>query len=79
MTIEPIRDPAAPAGDLRPGSRVEVRNRFDGAWAPGFELAGPLEDGGWHVRRLSDGSVLPRTFPREAVRAEGRARPPWGR
>jgi hypothetical protein len=70
MTIEPRRDPA-PTGDLHPGTRVEVRNRFDGAWAAGFELAGPLEDDGWHVRRLSDGSVLPSAFARDAVRRAG--------
>ena len=71
MTIDPRRDPA-PSGDLRPGTRVEVRNRFDGSWAAGFELAdAPSDEGGWHVRRLSDGSVLPATFSRDAVRRAG--------
>jgi hypothetical protein len=75
-TSEPPADPSGPAGapragDLRPGTRVEVRTRFDGSWAPGFELAGPHADDGWNVRRLSDGSVLPRRFPNEAVRREG--------
>jgi hypothetical protein len=52
-----------PPANLHPGTRVEVRNRFDGSWAPGFELAEPNDDRGWHVRRLSDGSVLPSPFP----------------
>jgi hypothetical protein len=56
--------------DLAAGTRVEVRNRFDGSWAAGFELAEPIDDHGWHVRRLSDGSVLPSPFPHEEVRAE---------
>jgi hypothetical protein len=62
--------------DLHPGARVEVRTRFDGSWARGFELAEP-SDGGWHVRRLSDGSVLPRAFPGEAVRRERRRETWW--
>jgi hypothetical protein len=58
--------------DLVPGTRVEVRCRFDGSWATGFELAERIDgDGrGWHVRRLSDGSVLPSPFPHEEVRPE---------
>lgn len=77
MTSKPPRDQVPPmAGDLHPGTRVEVRNRFDGSWATGFELAEPIEDDGWHVRRLSDGSVLPRPFPNEAVRRE-RTRQTW--
>ena len=57
-------------GDLVSGTRVEVRNRFDGSWAAGFELAEPIDGRGWHVRRLSDGSVLPSPFPHEEVRPE---------
>lgn len=61
-----------PSDDLRapvlvPGARVEVRNRFDGAWAEGFEIAGAAT-GGWEIRRLADGSVLPSVFPDQAVR-----------
>jgi hypothetical protein len=56
--------------DLVSGTRVEVRSRFDGSWAAGFELAEPSDGRGWHVRRLSDGSVLPTPFPHEEVRPE---------
>jgi hypothetical protein len=57
-------------GDLVPGTRVEVRCRFDGSWATGFELAEPIDGRAWHVRRVSDGSVLPSPFPHEEVRRE---------
>lgn len=69
-------DPTNPTpGELRPGARVEVRNRFDGSWAPGFEIAEPMAGDGWHVRRLSDGRVLPSSFPREELRHESTRRP----
>ena len=54
-------------GSLGPGSRVEVRNRFTGSWSRGFEVAGTV-DGGYRIRRLSDGSVLPTAFPPEDIR-----------
>lgn len=60
---------------LRPGTRVEVRNRFDGAWARGFEVASS-ESGRYRVVRLSDGDVLPVTFDAEDVRRE-RSRETW--
>ncbi len=64
---------AHPAGsNLRPGDAVEVLNRFDGAWHRGFEIAavernpfGPS----YRLRRCSDGSVLPTTFPAGAIEA----------
>ena len=59
---------------LAPGVRVEVRNRFDGSWSTGFEvaeaIAAPAEgdrDGGpdagrgpsgYRVRRVADDAVL---------------------
>jgi hypothetical protein len=49
------------------GVRVEIRNRFDGAWASGFEVVRP-QSNGYVVRRLSDGAVLPVTFAATAVR-----------
>jgi hypothetical protein len=49
------------------GVRVEIRNRFDGAWASGFEVVRPRSNG-YVVRRLSDGAVLPVTFAATAVR-----------
>ena len=54
-------------GSLGPGSHVEVRNRFTGSWSRGFEVAG-IVDGGYEIRRLSDGNVLPTAFPPEDVR-----------
>lgn len=62
--------------DLHPGARVEVRNLFDGAWTQGFEIAEASGDD-CHIRRLSDGSVLPRVFPRQEVRRERRRETWW--
>jgi hypothetical protein len=67
-TSEPYGDLVR--SDLAPGTRVEVRCRFDGSWATGFELAEPIDGHAWHVRRLSDGSVLPSPFPHDEVRRE---------
>jgi hypothetical protein len=54
---------------LKPGTFVEVRNRFDGSWCPGFQVdqAGP---DGYTVRRCRDGAVLPETFASGMVRAD---------
>jgi hypothetical protein len=57
-----------PAG-IAPGSRVEVRKRFDDSWARGFEVV-EEHDEGYRLRRLSDGSELPLVIPREDVRPE---------
>jgi hypothetical protein len=38
-----------------------VRNRFDGAWVPGFELVDANEQT-YEVRRRSDRVVLPARF-----------------
>jgi hypothetical protein len=57
------------ASGLLPGARVEVRNRFDGSWATGFEIAEATLDG-CHVRRLTDGSVLPSVFPHHDLRGD---------
>ena len=62
--------------DLHPGARVEVRNLFDGTWTQGFEIAETAGDD-CHIRRISDGSVLPRTFPRHEVRRERRREMWW--
>jgi hypothetical protein len=56
-----------------PGTRVEVRSRFDRAWARGFEVAEQVtQDEGrrYRVRRRSDGSVLPVLFEDDEIRAE---------
>ena len=46
---------------LVPGTEVEVHVRYDGGWAPGFEIAG-ASDGEYQLRRRSDGVVLPVPF-----------------
>lgn len=61
---------------LKPGTRVEVRNRFHGGWSLGFEIA-ELDDDGYRVRRLSDGSLLPVALSRADVRRERRRQTWW--
>ena len=61
---------------LKPGTRVEVRSRFDGAWARGFEIAEVL-DRAYRLRRLSDGSVLPTEFECDDVRKERKRQGFW--
>jgi hypothetical protein len=52
---------------LESGAFVEVRNRFDGAWCPGFQIDRGVADG-YIVRRCRDGAVLPEAFALGAVR-----------
>ena len=54
---------------MTPGTRVEVRSRFDQRWGRGFEIA-EIEDAGYRIRRLSDGTVLPTVFRDDEVRKE---------
>lgn len=54
---------------LDPGSRVEVRNSFDGRWRRGFTVE-RVTDEGCLLRRDSDGTVLPKQFPHDEVRRE---------
>jgi hypothetical protein len=54
---------------LAPGTRVDVRNRYQGTWVRGFEVA-ELTDEGYRIRRLSDGSVLAEAFSRDDVRRQ---------
>lgn len=58
---------AQAAERLEPGTRVEVRSRFDQHWARGFEVAEVCETG-YRIRRLSDGAVLPTEFAEDDVR-----------
>ncbi len=60
---------------LKPGMRVEVRNRFDGRWASGFEVAEVLP-GTYRIVRLSDGEELPVAIDADDVRRE-RKRETW--
>ena len=53
--------------ELEPGTDVEVRSSFDRDWKRGFTVEDACEQG-YHLRRHSDGSVLPATFPADVVR-----------
>ena len=52
------------------GEAVEVRRRFDNAWARGFVVA-ELGADGYRLRRNSDGALLPVGFPRADLRRSG--------
>jgi hypothetical protein len=56
---------------VRPGEGVQVRNRFDGHWVRGFEVAEIHEQNHemlFRLRRRSDGAVLPSLFSEADVR-----------
>ncbi|HXX91213.1 MAG TPA: ParA family protein [Acidimicrobiales bacterium] len=63
---------------LAVGCPVAVRDRYQGNWAQGFDIAG-RRGAEYVVRRLSDDSVLPGTFGAEDVRAvtAGKAAAQW--
>ncbi len=72
-----IREPDNALEDvMQPGMRVEVRSRFDQSWARGFEIAEVVE-GGYLVRRLSDGKVLPIAFSDDDLRREKKKQGLW--
>ncbi|HVF73827.1 MAG TPA: hypothetical protein VM938_02160 [Acidimicrobiales bacterium] len=54
---------------LKPGTRVEVRSRFEDRWSRGFEVAEVLPDG-YRLLRLSDLTVLPAVFGEGDVRRQ---------
>jgi hypothetical protein len=63
-------------------ARVQIRSRFDGAWASGFEVFAAQPSGGYLVRRTSDRVVLPVTFAATELRLEPMPMPtgrpgPW--
>lgn len=64
------------ATTLDPGTRVEVRTTFDLSWARGFEVLTSCDEG-YTLRRMSDGSPLPATFPPDSVRRERREANMW--
>jgi len=68
--------------EMRPGTRVEVRSRFESKWSRGFEVADLVEDAGpgesmYKVRRRSDGPILPVNFPATDLREENRRSTWW--
>ena len=62
---------------LSTGTGVQVRTRFDGRWATGFEIADVHRSGAappiYRIRRRSDGRVLPGFFPVDQLRRKLRA------
>jgi hypothetical protein len=72
---------------VRPGTRVEVRSRFESRWTRGFEVAdridgvrtadGREEEAMYRVRRRSDGSILPVTFAETDLREENKRSTWW--
>lgn len=73
---DPIPSGLPPSGLLPPGTRVDVRNTFDGRWTKGFEVLDTITDG-YQLRRASDGCTLPTTFDPGDVRRERRAGTGW--
>jgi hypothetical protein len=67
----------APAHVLAPGTRVDVKNRYIGSWARGFEVAEHVRGDGYLVRRLSDRSILPEPLSTDEVRPEKRKQGLW--
>lgn len=53
--------------DLPAGTRVAVRDRYQGLWSNGFEVAETTEHG-YRLRRESDQYLLPTPFPAGDVR-----------
>ena len=67
---------------MQPGTRIEVRSRFDRRWARGFEVESILDGAAevpaqYRVRRRSDGAVLPAVFVDDEVREERKGRSMW--
>ncbi len=65
---------------VKPGTRVEVRRRFDDKWTRGFEIAACDDSNGhvmYKVRRRSDGSILPVEFSEQDLREERRRGTWW--
>jgi hypothetical protein len=58
------------SASLPKGVRVQIRNNFDGAWAPGFQVFAAQPGGCYLVRRLSDRSVLPIIFAETELRLD---------
>jgi hypothetical protein len=60
-------EPAVVLPRIDAGSAVEVRRRFDRAWARGFSVV-DTDESGYTIRRESDGVVLPVRFPAADLR-----------
>ena len=63
--------------ELSAGDKVEVRSRFSAQWSRGFEVV-EVTDGGYRVRRIADGEILPVEFAENDIRqARKRANDFW--
>jgi hypothetical protein len=65
---------------VKPGTRVEVRSRFESRWSRGFEIVNCDDAQGdcrYQVRRRSDGSILPVLFVEDDLREERRRQMWW--
>jgi len=70
-------DPASPGEpSFAPGTKVEVRRRFDAKWARGFEVVDDTADG-YRLRRLSDGEEIPVRFAPDDVRRAKKKDETW--
>ena len=56
---------------LPAGTSVAVFSQFSGSWISGFEIATGRDDS-YELRRHSDETVLPATFPIDDLRVEHR-------
>jgi hypothetical protein len=52
---------------LHVGEQVEVHTKYNDSWVSGFEVAEVVE-GGYRVRRTSDGTLLPNLTSEADVR-----------
>jgi hypothetical protein len=67
-------------GQVRPGTHVEVRSRFEQRWSRGFEVSEIVANEGneqFRLRRRSDGSELPVLFDANDLREERRRSMWW--
>ncbi len=71
--------PIVTAEELAPGAEVEVRTHYQANWARGFEVES-VDGDRVHLRRRSDGSLLPAALDRTEVRRRStRNESPWMR
>ncbi len=74
--LPPSRTEPAESPGLPPGTRVQVRRKFDDKWATGFEVAEATTQG-YRVRRMSDGELIPVPIAEEDLRKEKKRSTWW--
>ena len=65
--VAPTAETAGVERRYRPGTPVEVHNRYTDGWSRGFAVA-ELSSDGYRLRRLSDGATLPVVFVPDEIR-----------